>query len=59
MTIEIFDALGNRIDLINKGGMSAGDHKENLNTADYADGVYFVTISSGDAVITRRLIVAH
>ncbi len=59
VTIEVFDALGNRVESINNGQLAPGLHLQMINTENYAGGIYFVTITSGETVITRRLSVVH
>lgn len=59
VTIEVFDALGNRVEKISNGQLAPGLHTQVISTENYADGIYFVSIASGEIVITRRLAVVH
>ena len=59
ITIEVFDALGNKVESTNKGNLGAGSYTHEINTANYANGVYLVSVTSGETVITRRITVAH
>lgn len=60
VTIEVFDALGNRVESIaNQGQLTRGTHTQAINTESLANGVYFISVTSGEMVITRRIIVAH
>lgn len=60
VSIELFDALGNRVEVISdNASLSAGTHTENISTAELANGVYFVSVTTGQTTITRRIAVAH
>lgn len=60
VTIEVFDALGNRVESIsNNGQLAAGTHTQVISTENYAAGMYFVTVTTGETVITRRMSVVH
>jgi uncharacterized repeat protein (TIGR01451 family) len=49
LTIELFDALGSRIRSIQSGvSEMPGSHVHEINVADLAPSVYFLTISSGE-----------
>lgn len=59
VTIEVYDALGNRVESFTRALLSPGLHTQLINTESYAGGIYFVSITSGETVITRRLSVTR
>lgn len=60
VTIEVFDALGNRVESVNNNAQLApGMHTQVISTENYAGGIYFVAITSGETVITKRISVVH
>lgn len=60
VSVEVFDVLGNKVEtMYSTSQLVAGTHQHVINTESYASGVYFICITSGETVITRRLSVAH
>lgn len=60
ISIQVSDALGNTVAVIRDGQtMPAGTHTASINTSTLANGVYFVSVSNGSTMITRRIMVAH
>lgn len=60
VSVAVFDALGNRVDqLKDNAQLSPGTHTQTINTAAYANGIYFVSVTCGETVITRRISVVH
>lgn len=58
MNISIRNALGQVVEIVNTGSMAAGQHTLNVNTSNYAGGMYFLSFSNGTQVTTKRFIVA-
>ncbi len=60
ISIDIFDALGNKVESVqSQTGFGPGSYTHSINTENYANGIYFVTITSGVAQVTRRISVVH
>ena len=58
--IELFDVLGNRISVLqNSASLAPGIHTQLIDTETLTSGVYFVSIQSGETLITRRISVVH
>lgn len=60
ITIEVFDALGNKVESLSSNTeIGPGAYTHSINTEGYANGMYFVTMTSGATQVTRRFAVAH
>lgn len=60
VTVNVFDALGNLVETsVSSGTMQAGSHTTKINTVNYASGIYFVSITCGDATVTRKMTIVH
>ncbi|MCG8574004.1 MAG: T9SS type A sorting domain-containing protein [Flavobacteriales bacterium] len=57
VTVQFVDASGRVVLDINKGNQAAGEHKLNLNAADFSEGIYFYTFTVGETKITKRMVV--
>lgn len=56
VTIEVKDITGKVIASFNEGTKAEGAHVLNVNTAAFAEGVYYVTIASGKSLVTKKLV---
>ncbi len=56
VTIKVTDITGKVIATMNEGTKEAGTHQLEMNTASFAEGVYYVTIASGNSVITKKVV---
>jgi hypothetical protein len=60
VSMNIYDMTGKLVQaVVNKQEMLAGDYSMPVETASLTSGVYFMTLTSGELSVTRRLIVAH
>ncbi len=58
VTLYVSDALGNRVaTLINGKAMYSGEHDATFNPGSLPNGVYFYTITTGNATQTRKLLI--
>ncbi|MFT4601132.1 MAG: hypothetical protein ACI857_001310 [Arenicella sp.] len=57
VSIEFVDAAGKVVKEINQGNQVAGKHSINLNSTDFAEGIYFYTFTIGEKQITKRMVV--
>ncbi len=48
VTLTVVDIFGKSVATITSGTLSAGSHTFNVNTADFASGMYFVKVSGAD-----------
>ena len=58
-TVEVFNTLGQRVAVVANGDFVAGEHTVDLDTRDFAAGVYVYRLSAGDFVATRRMTVVR
>ena len=56
---DVVNTLGQTVTTTETAGMGAGKNNQTLNTANLANGVYFVNINSNGAISTQRFVVAH
>ncbi|HET6989920.1 MAG TPA: T9SS type A sorting domain-containing protein, partial [Bacteroidia bacterium] len=60
VSLNIYDLTGKLIRVVNdKEEMIAGTYSLDIETADLPSGVYFMTLSTGELSVTRRLTVVH
>jgi hypothetical protein len=60
VTLNIYDMTGKLVQVVtNNDQMLAGDYSMKIETASLPEGAYFLTLTSGELSVTRRLIVAH
>lgn len=57
--IRMYDATGREVQIIAQGDHAAGTYRSTLNTAVLPDGVYTIRMLAGEAVTTRRIVIAH
>jgi len=53
----VFNVLGEKIETLHNGALSAGSYKINFNASSYASGVYFYRIEAGVFVSVKKLVV--
>ncbi len=56
VTLSVYNVLGQKVDELNLGSMSAGEHVIEYNPSTKSSGVYFYKIVAGDFTATRRMI---
>ncbi len=54
--LNIYDALGRKIETIVNSEMSAGSHEAIWNGSRFASGVYFYSIQAGNYSLTKKMI---
>ncbi len=60
VTLNIYDMTGKLVQVVNNNDqMIAGDYSLQVETASLPPGVYFLTLTSGELSVTRRLTIAH
>lgn len=59
VTINVYNMTGELVSAMNEGELAEGQHNVVLNGANLADGMYFVTITTGDTRVTRKITIAH
>jgi hypothetical protein len=55
--LSIYNVLGEKIETLHNGVLSAGSYKINFNASSYASGVYFYRIETGNFVAVKKLVV--
>ncbi|OIQ34431.1 MAG: hypothetical protein BM555_04415 [Crocinitomix sp. MedPE-SWsnd] len=58
VSIEFVDAAGKVVKEINQGNQAAGKYTIDLNSTDFAEGIYFYTFTIGEKQITKRMVVS-
>jgi hypothetical protein len=53
--ITLYNALGQAVNVINKGKIAAGDYTEKIDGTHLPAGVYFVNITAGETSITKKV----
>lgn len=56
VSIEIFNMLGERIDVLKVGSLPAGRHAVAWNATRFASGVYLCTLRAGSTTQTRKML---
>lgn len=56
VTVTVTDITGKVVAEFEEGTQAAGTHELNINTSSFAEGVYYVTIASGNSVLTEKVI---
>jgi len=56
VSLEIFNVLGQRVDMLASGTLTAGSHEVQWQAADYPSGVYFYRIRSESGSLTRKML---
>lgn len=60
VTLNIYDMTGKLVQVVNNNDqMIAGDYSLQVETSSLPAGVYFMTLTSGELSVTRRLTIAH
>ena len=54
--LEIFDLLGQRLDVVVDEVLDAGSHAMRFDGADLASGVYIVRLATPSGVLVRRMV---
>ena len=54
--LEVFDALGRRVTVLEEGAKPAGTHTTRFAARDLTPGLYLVRLTAGDRTATRRLV---
>jgi len=55
VTVDVFNAAGQKVDTIVNSQMTAGSHSVNWNAAKFSAGVYFCTVKSGSFSKTVKM----
>lgn len=58
-SVEIFNALGQRVSLVREGIMAKGNQSVVIRTEGLENGIYFVTLTANGARTTQRMVVQH
>ncbi|MCC5927292.1 MAG: CotH kinase family protein [Bacteroidetes bacterium] len=56
VTLELFDALGRSVDVIQRGWQPAGRHQLDYNAAGLSSGVYVYRLITADGTLTRKML---
>ncbi|MDA0973856.1 MAG: agmatine deiminase family protein [Bacteroidetes bacterium] len=57
VSIELQDMLGRTIQILEQGSFIAGENKVFFDAADFAQGAYLISLSSGQQVYTTKLMI--
>ena len=53
--LEVYNSTGQRVDLIEENRLAPGAHRYEINTADYATGLYTLKIEAGGKIATKKM----
>ena len=53
ITLEVFNALGERVGVLASDELSAGTYKHNWNAAELTSGVYFYRLQAGSTILQK------
>jgi hypothetical protein len=56
MSLEMYNVLGQRVDVVADGFKPAGEYSYSVNMDQFASGVYFYTLRQGAKEITRKML---
>lgn len=59
VTLEVYDVTGQLIESIDQGSRAAGQHTIDLNTMNYAAGVYFYTLNVDGVKVTKKMVIGE
>lgn len=58
VSVELFDMVGNSVDMLIKDDMKAGTYSIPVNTSELPNGIYFYVLKKDGASQTKRMIVS-
>lgn len=53
--LEVFNLLGQKVELIHEGNLDGGEHRFSWDARDAPSGIYFYRLSAGDQDIARKM----
>ncbi len=56
VTLKVFDSRGKLVTTLLDGRMIKGNHQVDFDASGYRSGIYFYTLQTGDAVMTRKMV---
>ena len=56
VTLEVFNVTGQKVATLVDGRMAAGEQEVDFNAVNFASGVYFYSLTAGDYVQTRKMV---
>lgn len=56
VTVKVVDVTGKIVYTSNEGQQNSGSHNVNLDATEFNNGVYYVTISTDEEIVTKKLI---
>jgi hypothetical protein len=56
VSVTIYDALGNELEVLFSGSKSAGSHSLNWNASNYASGIYFYRLNAGTLNQVKKML---
>jgi hypothetical protein len=58
LTVDVYNALGQRVQTVATENFQAGQHTLEVNTSNMASGLYFINLRNANAVLTKRFAVS-
>ena len=56
VTLEIFDVLGHKVDFLNLGRQSAGNHSFEYSAGQLPSGIYFYRLQAGEFSDMKKMV---
>ncbi len=57
VSVEVYNTLGSKVRTLVAGTEAAGGHEVKFNAGDLARGAYLFRVKTGEAVVTKRLVI--
>jgi hypothetical protein len=57
VNVEVYNLMGQKVMTQNRGMLNAGQHRIQLDMSNTAPGLYFYTVTAGNQIVTRKMIV--
>ncbi|MCD4772311.1 MAG: T9SS type A sorting domain-containing protein [Bacteroidales bacterium] len=57
VTIDVYNMIGEKVKTIKQGNLSAGSHTIEFNRSELSNGIYFITLNTGDKILTEKVMI--
>jgi len=55
----VYNASGQVLETLFDGNMSAGEYRTSWNTSHFTNGVYFISLASGNEIVSKRIVITR
>ena len=57
VTIDVYNMIGEKVKTIKQESLTAGSHTIEFDGSELSNGVYFITLNTGDKVLTKKIMI--